>query len=172
MKVTFLVGSMRIHLDNLFNGNKVLGASLNMFLNQNAKEGRSNFTASLSRQKTNWIWKTNRFSFLFQWFLNCEAIWNVVLPTFSPVYGTTCSPKCQTNCGWCKKGSVSSYRNNQNFCFREQKESTHNLFISPVSRYRSTNYESYVDAPIAVVFGLFSISFVQISRLLLIIFDR
>lgn len=42
MKVTFLVGTMRIHLDNLFNGNKVLGASLNMFLNQNAKEGRSN----------------------------------------------------------------------------------------------------------------------------------
>lgn len=38
MKVTFLVGSMRIHLENLFNGNKVLGASLNMFLNQNAKE--------------------------------------------------------------------------------------------------------------------------------------
>lgn len=38
MKVTFLVGGMRIHLDNLFNGNKVLGASLNMFLNQNAKE--------------------------------------------------------------------------------------------------------------------------------------
>lgn len=40
MKVTFLVGQMRIHLDNLFNGNKVLGASLNMFLNQNAKEGK------------------------------------------------------------------------------------------------------------------------------------
>lgn len=38
MKVTFLVGGMRIHLDNLFNGNKVLGSSLNMFLNQNAKE--------------------------------------------------------------------------------------------------------------------------------------
>lgn len=43
MKVTFLVGQMRIHLDNLFNGNKVLGASLNMFLNQNAKEGKSAF---------------------------------------------------------------------------------------------------------------------------------
>lgn len=67
------------------------------------------------------------------------------------------------------KRASAAHRNNQNFCFREQKESTHNLFISSVSRYRSTNYESYVDAPIAVVFGLFSISFVQISRLLLII---
>lgn len=38
MKVTFLVGDMRIHLHDLFNGNKVLGSSLNMFLNQNANE--------------------------------------------------------------------------------------------------------------------------------------
>ena len=38
MKVTFGISGMRIHLDNLFNGNKVLSASLNMFLNQNAKE--------------------------------------------------------------------------------------------------------------------------------------
>ncbi|XP_058169009.1 protein takeout-like [Anopheles ziemanni] len=38
MKVTFLVGGMRIHLDNLFQGNQVLGASLNLFLNQNANE--------------------------------------------------------------------------------------------------------------------------------------
>ncbi|XP_049535234.1 protein takeout-like [Anopheles darlingi] len=38
MKVTFLVGGMRIHLDNLFQGNQVLGASLNLFLNQNAAE--------------------------------------------------------------------------------------------------------------------------------------
>ena len=38
MKVAFYVGGMRIHLDNLFQGNKVLGASLNMFLNQNANE--------------------------------------------------------------------------------------------------------------------------------------
>lgn len=38
MKVTFLVGGMRIHLANLFNGNKVLGSSLNMFLNQNSNE--------------------------------------------------------------------------------------------------------------------------------------
>lgn len=38
MRVTFIVGGMRIHLDNLFNGNKVLGASLNLFLNQNANE--------------------------------------------------------------------------------------------------------------------------------------
>lgn len=29
---------MRIHLDNLFNGNKVLSASFSMFLNQNSKE--------------------------------------------------------------------------------------------------------------------------------------
>lgn len=38
MKVKFNVGGMRIHLDNLFNGNKVLSASFSMFLNQNAKE--------------------------------------------------------------------------------------------------------------------------------------
>lgn len=38
MKVKFVVGGMRIHLDNLFNGNKVLSASFSMFLNQNSKE--------------------------------------------------------------------------------------------------------------------------------------
>ncbi|GAB0098498.1 circadian clock-controlled protein [Sergentomyia squamirostris] len=38
MKVQFLIGGMKIHLDNLFNGNKILGASLNLFLNQNANE--------------------------------------------------------------------------------------------------------------------------------------
>lgn len=38
MRVVFAVGGLRIHLDNLFNGNKVLSASLNMFLNQNAPE--------------------------------------------------------------------------------------------------------------------------------------
>lgn len=38
MKVTFHVGGMRIHLANLFNGNKVLGNSLNAFLNQNAND--------------------------------------------------------------------------------------------------------------------------------------
>lgn len=38
MKVKFNVGGMRIHLDNLFNGNKVLSASFSMFLNQNSKE--------------------------------------------------------------------------------------------------------------------------------------
>jgi hypothetical protein len=29
---------MRIHLDNLFNGNKVLASSFLMFMNQNSKE--------------------------------------------------------------------------------------------------------------------------------------
>lgn len=38
MKVKFLVGGMRIHLDNLFNGNKVLSSSFLMFMNQNSKE--------------------------------------------------------------------------------------------------------------------------------------
>jgi Haemolymph juvenile hormone binding protein (JHBP) len=38
MKVKFNVGGMRIHLDNLFNGNKVLSASFSMFMNQNSKE--------------------------------------------------------------------------------------------------------------------------------------
>lgn len=53
MKVTFLVGQMRIHLDNLFNGNKVLGASLNMFLNQNAKEVISELRSDLERGLAN-----------------------------------------------------------------------------------------------------------------------
>lgn len=64
MKVTFLVGSMRIHLDNLFNGNKVLGASLNMFLNQNAKEVISELRSDLERGLANiftGLW-TNVFS--------------------------------------------------------------------------------------------------------------
>ncbi|XP_037946300.1 protein takeout [Teleopsis dalmanni] len=38
MKVTFHVGAMRIHLTNLFNGNDILAASINNFLNQNANE--------------------------------------------------------------------------------------------------------------------------------------
>lgn len=53
MKVTFLVGNMRIHLDNLFNGNKVLGASLNMFLNQNAKEVISELRSDLEHGLAN-----------------------------------------------------------------------------------------------------------------------
>lgn len=38
MKVTFIVGGMRIHLTNLFNGNEILAASLNAFLNQHSHE--------------------------------------------------------------------------------------------------------------------------------------
>jgi len=38
MKVGFDVGAMRIHLKNLFNGNDILAASINSFLNQNGKE--------------------------------------------------------------------------------------------------------------------------------------
>ncbi|XP_030376360.1 protein takeout [Scaptodrosophila lebanonensis] len=38
MKVRFEVGAMRIHLKNLFNGNNVLAASINAFLNQNGNE--------------------------------------------------------------------------------------------------------------------------------------
>lgn len=53
MKVTFLVGGMRIHLENLFNGNKVLGASLNMFLNQNAKEVITELRSDLERGLAN-----------------------------------------------------------------------------------------------------------------------
>lgn len=49
MKVTFLVGGMRIHLSNLFNGNKVLGSSLNMFLNQNANEVISELRPDLEK---------------------------------------------------------------------------------------------------------------------------
>ncbi|KAJ1528363.1 hypothetical protein ONE63_006782 [Megalurothrips usitatus] len=36
--VDFTVGDMRIHLNNLFNGNKVLGRTVNQFLNKNANE--------------------------------------------------------------------------------------------------------------------------------------
>ncbi|KAI5714519.1 hypothetical protein M8J77_001082 [Diaphorina citri] len=36
MKVNFSLTHMRVYLDNLFNGNKVLGRSVNQFLNQNA----------------------------------------------------------------------------------------------------------------------------------------
>lgn len=49
MKVTFLVGGMRIHLTNLFNGNKVLGNSLNAFLNQNANEVISELRGDLEK---------------------------------------------------------------------------------------------------------------------------
>lgn len=38
MKVSFQVGAMRIHLKNLFNGNEILAASINAFLNQNGNE--------------------------------------------------------------------------------------------------------------------------------------
>ncbi|XP_047108334.1 protein takeout-like [Schistocerca piceifrons] len=38
MKVDFTVASMHIHLYNLFNGNKVLGHTLNTFLNKNGQE--------------------------------------------------------------------------------------------------------------------------------------
>ncbi|XP_026466711.1 protein takeout-like [Ctenocephalides felis] len=47
MKVTFIVGGMRIHLTNLFNGNEILGASLNLFLNQNAMEVISELRSDL-----------------------------------------------------------------------------------------------------------------------------
>lgn len=47
MRVTFIVGGLRIHLDNLFNGNKVLSASLNMFLNQNAHDVLSELKSDL-----------------------------------------------------------------------------------------------------------------------------
>ncbi|PSN37328.1 hypothetical protein C0J52_20878, partial [Blattella germanica] len=38
MKVDFDIDGMSIHLENLFNGNKVLGRTLNNFLNKNAQE--------------------------------------------------------------------------------------------------------------------------------------
>ncbi|KAF5299977.1 hypothetical protein FQA39_LY11350 [Lamprigera yunnana] len=38
MQVSFKVGGMRVHLRNLFNGNEVLGQTLNNFLNQNSNE--------------------------------------------------------------------------------------------------------------------------------------
>ena len=49
MKVSFLVGHMRIHLSNLFNGNEILAASINSFLNQNAKEVISELRPDLER---------------------------------------------------------------------------------------------------------------------------
>ncbi|XP_054270281.1 protein takeout-like [Macrosteles quadrilineatus] len=38
MKVDFRMSNVRVHLDNLFNGNKVLGHTVNNFLNKNAME--------------------------------------------------------------------------------------------------------------------------------------
>jgi len=38
MKVDFRMSNVRVHLDNLFNGNKVLGHTVNTFLNKNALE--------------------------------------------------------------------------------------------------------------------------------------
>lgn len=38
MEVDFRMSSCRVHLDNLFNGNKVLGLTVNNFLNKNALE--------------------------------------------------------------------------------------------------------------------------------------
>ncbi|KAJ3654881.1 hypothetical protein Zmor_014034 [Zophobas morio] len=38
MHVTFTVGGMKVKLHNLFNGNKVLGQTVNQFMNQNAVE--------------------------------------------------------------------------------------------------------------------------------------
>lgn len=38
MKVDFSLTAMRVNLDNLFNGNKVLGRTVNAFMNQNALE--------------------------------------------------------------------------------------------------------------------------------------
>ncbi|XP_014289106.1 protein takeout [Halyomorpha halys] len=38
MKVEFRMANCRVHLDNLFNGNKVLGHTVNNFLNKNALE--------------------------------------------------------------------------------------------------------------------------------------
>ncbi|RZF34435.1 hypothetical protein LSTR_LSTR012186 [Laodelphax striatellus] len=38
MKVNFRMSSCRVHLDNLFNGNKVLGHTVNTFVNKNALE--------------------------------------------------------------------------------------------------------------------------------------
>ncbi|TMW47942.1 hypothetical protein DOY81_006975 [Sarcophaga bullata] len=49
MKVTFNVGSMRIHLKNLFNGNEILAASINTFLNQNGNEVISELRPDLEK---------------------------------------------------------------------------------------------------------------------------
>ncbi|KAI8117181.1 hypothetical protein FF38_05361 [Lucilia cuprina] len=49
MKVTFNVGNMRIHLKNLFNGNDILAASINAFLNQNGNEVISELRPDLEK---------------------------------------------------------------------------------------------------------------------------
>lgn len=50
MKIKFNVRDLRIHLDNLFNGNKVLAASFLMFLNQNSKEILSELKPELENE--------------------------------------------------------------------------------------------------------------------------
>ncbi|XP_025834607.1 uncharacterized protein LOC108734142, partial [Agrilus planipennis] len=47
MKVTFTVGDMNVELKNLFNGNKVLGQTVNSFLNKNSAEVISELSESI-----------------------------------------------------------------------------------------------------------------------------
>ncbi|KAK4879324.1 hypothetical protein RN001_007470 [Aquatica leii] len=49
MRVNFKVGSMRVHLRNLFNGNEVLGQTLNNFLNQNSNDIITDLSESIGR---------------------------------------------------------------------------------------------------------------------------
>ncbi|KAK9888500.1 hypothetical protein WA026_000750 [Henosepilachna vigintioctopunctata] len=48
MKVNFSVGNMKIKLYNLFNGNKVLGETLNNFINKNAAEITAELSGSIN----------------------------------------------------------------------------------------------------------------------------
>uniref|UniRef100_A0A1Y1KR62 Hemolymph juvenile hormone binding protein n=1 Tax=Photinus pyralis TaxID=7054 RepID=A0A1Y1KR62_PHOPY len=49
MNVNFKVGGMRVNLRNLFNGNEVLGQTLNSFLNQNSNEIITDLSESIGQ---------------------------------------------------------------------------------------------------------------------------
>ncbi|KAF5285653.1 hypothetical protein FQR65_LT13083 [Abscondita terminalis] len=49
MNVNFKVGGMRVHLRDLFNGNEVLGQTLNNFLNQNSNEIITDLSESIGK---------------------------------------------------------------------------------------------------------------------------
>lgn len=49
MKLDFAVEGMRVHLGNLFHGNKLLGLTVNNFLNQNSKEVIAEIRGAIGR---------------------------------------------------------------------------------------------------------------------------
>lgn len=76
MKVNFKVGAMKIKLDNLFNGNKILGHTVNAFINQNGLEIISELEETLGESLAQTFTKLINNIFtkipLDLWYLNDE----------------------------------------------------------------------------------------------------